>query len=86
MCDVVNNYGTIGIPVVHRREAFISLLPCCVPYLEFHRCLIIEGDSLSEEGCADRRLSVVIELILRWAVSTVKIVRMALSHFDKAQH
>lgn len=64
LCDVVYDHRAVRVPVVHRCEGFVSLLPCCVPYFEFDGCLLVEGDGLSEEGGADGRFSVVVELVL----------------------
>ena len=63
LCDVVDNDGAVGVPVVHGREGFISFLPGCIPYFKFYRRSVIEGDCLSEEGGADGGLSVVVELV-----------------------
>lgn len=64
LCDIVDNDGTIGISIVHRRQRFVSLLSCSIPNFELHGCSIIKGDSLCEKGSPYGRLSVIIELIL----------------------
>lgn len=46
--DVEDDNGDLGTPVVHRSEAVVSLLSCCVPDLELHRC-IVQTNRLSEE-------------------------------------
>jgi hypothetical protein len=64
LCDVVYDYGAVRIPIVHGRQRLVAFLPCCVPYLKLDRRLLVEGDSLCQEGCADGGFSVVVELIL----------------------
>jgi hypothetical protein len=65
LCDVVDDYGAVGVPVVHGRERLVALLACRVPDLELDGCVLIEGDGLSEEGGADGGFPVVVELVLQ---------------------
>ena len=62
--DVVDNDGTIRIPIIHGRQRFVPLLPRSIPYLKFHRGVLVERDGLGQKRGADGRLSVIIELVL----------------------
>jgi hypothetical protein len=64
LCDVVDDDGAVGIPVVHGRERLVALLAGCVPYLKLYGCVLVEGDGLGEEGGADGGFPVVVELVL----------------------
>ena len=64
LCDVVDNDGAVGVPVVHGRERLVALLAGRVPDLELDGCVLIEGDGLGEEGGADGGFPVVVELVL----------------------
>jgi hypothetical protein len=65
LCDVVYDDSAVCVPIVHGRERLVSLLACCVPYLEFDGCALVEGDGLGEEGGADGGFSVVVKLVLQ---------------------
>lgn len=65
MCDIIDDNGAVGISVVHRGQRLVSLLSCSIPYLKFYCRGIVKGYGLSEEGGADGRFSIVIELILK---------------------
>ena len=64
LCDIINDYSTVGIPVIHWGKGLVSLLACGIPDLELYGCGFIEGDGLRKESGADRGLAVVVELIL----------------------
>jgi len=64
LSDIVDDDCAVRVTVVHWCQALVSLLSCGIPDLELDSRIVIEGDSLSEEGSADRGFSVVIELIL----------------------
>jgi hypothetical protein len=64
LCNIVDYHGAVGIAVVHGRKRLVTLLARCVPDFKLDGCGLIEGDGLGEEGGADGRLPVVIELIL----------------------
>ena len=49
LCDVVDYDCAVCVAVVHWCEGFVSLLACCVPYLEFDRCAFIESNCLCEK-------------------------------------
>ncbi len=70
LCNVVNDYGTVGIPIVHRSKGLISLLSRRIPYFKFDCRGIIERDGLSEERSSDGGLSIVIKLILHGLLGT----------------
>lgn len=89
LCDVVYYHGTVGVAIVHGCQRLVSLLPCCVPYLELYCGLLVECNRLREECGADSRFSVVVELVLyqgderllqRWWR------RGRYPYLDKAQH
>lgn len=50
---IVDYYGTIRIPVVHRSERLISFLASCIPYLELDGCCVVQGNGLCKEGGAN---------------------------------
>lgn len=79
LCDVVYNYCAVRIPVIHGCERFISLLSSSIPYLKLDCCLLVQGYGLCEECGADRRLSVVVKLILDLVGLT------AMSHWWEAE-
>lgn len=64
MRDVVDDDGAVGVAVVHGRERLVPLLACRVPDLELDGRVLVEGERLREEGGADGRLAVFIELVL----------------------
>lgn len=64
LCDVVDYHGAVRIPVVHRRQRLVPFLPGRIPNLEFDCRVLVEGDGLCEEGGADGRFSVRVELVL----------------------
>lgn len=64
LCDIVYDYGTVCVSVVHGCQRLVALLSCCVPDLELHGRLLIKGQSLCEESGADGGFSVVVELVL----------------------
>lgn len=66
LCDVVDDDGAVRIPVVHGRQGLVPLLPSRIPNLKFDGRVFIEGDGLCEEGGADGRFSVRVELVLRF--------------------
>ncbi len=53
LCDIVDDDGAVGIPVIHGSEGFVAFLSGGIPYLEFDCGSIVEGDGLREEGSAD---------------------------------
>ena len=64
LCDVVDDDGAVGVAVVHGGERLVALLAGRVPDLELDGCGFVEGDGLGEEGGANRRLPIVVELVL----------------------
>ena len=64
LCDVVDDDSAVCVPVVHGRQRLVALLACGIPYLELDCCVLVEGNSLCEEGSADGGFSVVVELVL----------------------
>ena len=48
-------------PVVHGREAVIPFLTGCIPDFELDGS-VVQADRLGEEGCADSRLLIFVEL------------------------
>lgn len=64
MGDIVNDYCTIGIPIVHGGEGLVPLLTSCIPDLELNRGVLVEGNGLGEEGSTDGGLSIGIKLVL----------------------
>ena len=60
---IIDDNSTIRIAIVHRGEGFVPLLPRGIPYFEFDRGGVVEGDGLGEEGGADGGFSVVVELV-----------------------
>jgi len=65
--DIVNDNGTVCIPVVHGRKRFVPLLTRRVPYLELHGGTVVEGYSLCEERSSYGRLPVIIKLVLLYS-------------------
>lgn len=53
LCDIVDDHGAVRIPVVHRRQRLVPLLPSRVPDFKFDCCVLVEGDGLCEEGGAN---------------------------------
>lgn len=51
--DIIDNYGTVGIPVVHGSQRLISLLAGGIPYFKLDCCVFVEGYGLCEESGAD---------------------------------
>lgn len=64
LCDVVDDDGAVCVAVVHGRQRLVALLAGGIPYLELDCCVLVEGNGLGEEGGADGRFSVVVELVL----------------------
>jgi hypothetical protein len=64
LCNIVYYDGAVCISVVHGRERLVALLASRIPDLELYSCVLVEGNGLGEEGGADGRFSVVIELVL----------------------
>jgi hypothetical protein len=64
LCDIVDDYSTVRIPVVHGRQGLVAFLSSSVPDLELDCCVLVERDCLCEEGGADGGFSVGIELVL----------------------
>jgi hypothetical protein len=62
--DVIDNDGTVGISVVHRSQRLVALLAGGIPDFKLDCGALIEGDSLCQESGSDRRLAVIIELVL----------------------
>lgn len=58
LCDIVDYYGAVRIPVVHGRQRLVPLLPGSVPDFKFDSRVLVEGDGLCEEGGADGGFSV----------------------------
>lgn len=69
MGDVVDYDGAICVAVVHGRQRLVSLLASGIPNLELDGRGLIEGDGLGEEGGADGRFPIVVELVLPRSVS-----------------
>lgn len=65
LSDIIDNDGTVRIAIIHRSQRLISLLTSRIPNLELHSCAFVQRDGLCKEGSADRRFSVVVELVLR---------------------
>ena len=86
MCDVVDDYGAVCVSVVHGGKGLVSLLASSIPDLKLDRCVFIEGDGLGEEGGADGRLPVVVELVLRESAASASGLLLVHAHFDKAQY
>lgn len=61
--NIINDDGAVSISVVHGCQRLVSLLASGVPYLEFDCGVLVESDCLSQEGGADGRLAVIIELV-----------------------
>jgi hypothetical protein len=53
LSNVVDDNRAIGVPVVHRRQRFISFLPSSIPYFKFHCRVLVKRDCLCEERSAD---------------------------------
>jgi hypothetical protein len=62
--DVIDNDGTVGISIVHRSQRLIALLAGSIPDFKLDCGTLIEGDGLCQESGSDRRLAVIIELVL----------------------
>lgn len=62
--NIVDNNRAVCIPVVHRRQRLISFLACSIPDLKLHCCIFIQSNCLRKKGGADRRLAIVIKLVL----------------------
>lgn len=78
LCDIVDDDGAVGVPVVHRCQRLVAFLASSVPDLKLYRCALIEGYRLCKEGCADGGLPVVIELILETvSMHSLQLPRLA---------
>lgn len=75
MGDVIDDNGTVGVSIVHRGQRLISLLTSGVPNLELDCSALVEGNSLRQEGGADGRFPVVIELVLN-EMSVIHVSRV----------
>ena len=64
LCDVVDDDGAVCVAVVHGGQRLVALLAGRVPDFKLDGCVLVEGDGLGEEGGADGRFSVVVELVL----------------------
>lgn len=64
LCYVVDNNSAMSITIVHGRQRFVSFLTSGIPYFELDSCILIECDGLGEEGSANCRFAVIIELVL----------------------
>jgi hypothetical protein len=64
LCNIVDDDSAVCISVVHRGQRLVSFLTSCVPYFELDSCVLVQRNRLCQEGGADRRLSVVIKLVL----------------------
>ena len=64
MCNIVDHNGAVRVPVVHGSQRLVSFLAGRIPDLELHRGILVQGNRLREESGSDRRLPVVIELVL----------------------
>lgn len=53
LSDVVYHDCTVGIAIVHGRQGLVTLLTSRVPYLELDGCVVVQSNSLCEEGGAD---------------------------------
>ena len=89
--DIVDNDGTVGIPVVHGSEGLVSFLACRIPDLKLHCGILIERDGLRQEGGTDCGFSVRVELVLQReeiseCLSSRTGSRLCLSYLDKPQH
>lgn len=67
LSDIIDDHCAIGVSVVHRGQRLISLLACCVPYLELYGCVLVKRYGLCEESGADCRFAIVVELIFHKA-------------------
>ena len=56
-------FNVSSLPVVHRGQAVVSLLPCGVPDLELDR-RVVQADRLGQECSADGGLLELVELPL----------------------
>lgn len=62
--DVINHNGAVGVSIVHGSQRLVSLLAGGIPDFELDCRVFVQRDGLCQEGGANRRLSVVIKLIL----------------------
>jgi len=62
--DVINHNGAVGVSIVHGSQRLVSFLAGGIPDFEFDCRVFVQRDGLCQEGGANRRLSVVIKLIL----------------------
>ena len=84
--DVVDDDGAVGIAVIHGRERLVALLACCVPNLELDCRVLVERDGLCEEGSADGRFSVRVELVLGPLAGAGLAGCRVGAHLDEPQH
>lgn len=64
LSNVVDDDGAVGVAVVHGGKRLVALLACSIPNLKLDGGGVIEGDCLGQEGGADGRFPVVVELVL----------------------
>lgn len=88
---IVNDYGAVGVSVVHGCQGLVSLLTGGIPDLELDCSILVERDGLSEEGGADGRFSKRVELVLGgWSArpdkkSSPTLATPIATHLDEAQ-
>lgn len=62
--NVVDDDGAVGVSIIHRSKRLVSLLSSRIPNLKLDSGVLIERNGLGEEGGADSRLAIRIELVL----------------------
>jgi len=78
LSDIIYDHRAVGVAVVHGCQRLVTLLACRVPYLELDCRCFIECDGLGEEGGADGRFSIVVELILKRRLSVSELYEIML--------
>lgn len=68
--DVVYDNGAVCVAVVHWRKRLVSLLACRVPDFELDGRVFVKRERLCEEGGANGRLAILVELVLLATVNT----------------
>lgn len=92
--DVIDHNSAVGISVVHGSQRLVSLLASRIPDLELDCRVLIQRDGLCQESSANRRLAVVIELILNTvnnethhpAPAGHTISSSTITYFDESQN
>ena len=86
MGDVINNYRTVRISIVHGSQGLISLLACRIPDLKLDRRVLVQRNRLCEEGGTDGGFPVRIKLILSRVSRRTSPSLPILAHLNKAQY